>query len=82
MTTLLADPRERSRDAAALERRPEWDGVGGEPTLDAFVSAAWEGLAAHAVAACLVCPGALRARYGAGAAPVAGRCESCGAQLS
>ncbi|HEY4280848.1 MAG TPA: hypothetical protein VGM91_21710 [Conexibacter sp.] len=60
-------------------------GVGGEPTLDDMLVAAWEGLTAQAVVACPVCDGALQPIYGdaGGASPViAGRCDRCGTTLS
>jgi hypothetical protein len=60
-------------------------GVGGEPTLDDMLVAAWEGLTAQAVVACPICDGALQPLYGdaGGASPVvAGRCDRCGTTLS
>ena len=56
---------------------PEGDGL----TLDDLVARAWEGLAADRTAPCPVCGGTLVARYGAGPAPVAGRCDDCGSEL-
>ncbi len=52
------------------------------PTLDDVVVGAWEGLAADLTAPCPVCAGSLEPRFGAGAAPVAGRCRDCGSELS
>jgi hypothetical protein len=53
----------------------------GRVTLDEVVVGAWEGLAAHHAAACPVCRGEMRPRYGSGAAPVGGRCSGCGSTL-
>ncbi|MGH2858031.1 MAG: hypothetical protein ACRDMJ_11170 [Solirubrobacteraceae bacterium] len=66
------DPRGGGADVGA---------AGGEPTLDAIVSGAWEGLAARAAVACLVCQGHLVPLYGARALPVGGRCAACGTYL-
>ena len=54
---------------------------GGEATLDDIVVGAWEGLLAHHTVSCPVCSGALAPRYGAGPAPVGGRCTDCGSTL-
>jgi hypothetical protein len=54
---------------------------GGGPTLDDLIVGAWEGLAAGRTAPCPVCGGSLEPRYGAGAAPVGGRCGDCGSEL-
>jgi hypothetical protein len=54
---------------------------GGALTLDDLVAGVWEALAADREAPCPVCGGALVARYGAGPAPVAGRCADCGSEL-
>ena len=54
---------------------------GGEPTLDAVLVSAWEGLAAERTAPCPVCRGRLEPRFGAGSGPVAGRCADCGTEL-
>jgi hypothetical protein len=58
------------------------EAVSREATLDAAVSRAWDGLAAHREVACVVCGGSMEPRYGAGALPVAGRCVDCGSELS
>jgi hypothetical protein len=50
-------------------------------TLDAVLSSAWEGLAAHHSVTCPVCSGSMAPRYGSGAAPVGGRCKRCGSTL-
>jgi hypothetical protein len=54
----------------------------GGPTLDDLVVGVWEGLAAHRTVACLVCGEAMVPRYGAGHAPVGGRCHGCGTTIS
>jgi hypothetical protein len=54
----------------------------GGPTLDELIAGVWEGLVADRAAPCPVCGGTLDARYGAGAAPVAGRCQDCGSELT
>jgi hypothetical protein len=75
--------------------RGDHDARGGEPcheappaaeargrrTLDDLVAGVWEDLTAHHAAACPVCGGPMRPRYGSGAAPVGGRCEGCGSTL-
>jgi hypothetical protein len=52
-----------------------------EPTLDAVVVRAWEGMAQHRVVECPVCRGEMAPHYGAQARPVEGRCASCGATV-
>ncbi len=59
-----------------------FDVVGGEPTLDELLVGVWEGLTAHATAACPVCGGELRPDYGAHALPIGGTCTRCGATLT
>jgi hypothetical protein len=54
----------------------------GRLTLDDVIVGAWDGLARGRSAPCPVCAGALEPRYGAGTAPVAGRCRDCGSELS
>ena len=51
------------------------------PTLDQLLVGTWNGLAAHGIVPCPVCGGALAPRYGAGAAPVGGRCRDCDSTL-
>jgi hypothetical protein len=58
------------------------DADDGGPTLEAVVRDAWEGLTTRHVAACPVCGGAVAPRFGAGSAPVGGRCTACGSELS
>jgi hypothetical protein len=53
----------------------------GGPTLDDLVVGVWEGLTAHRTVACLACGEAMVPRYGAGHAPVGGRCSSCGTTI-
>ena len=57
-------------------------GPGGEPTLEEFISSAWEGLAAQHRVPCPLCGGELTAVFGAHARPAAGRCGDCGTTLS
>ena len=61
--------------------RADPDQAEGGATLDDVIVSVWESLAADRVAPCLVCGGRLVARFGAGAAPVAGRCSDCGSEL-
>jgi hypothetical protein len=52
-------------------------------TLDGSVTGAWEGLTGERrEVACLVCGGTMAPCYGAGTAPVGGRCRDCGSTLS
>jgi hypothetical protein len=50
---------------------------GGGLTLDDLLVGVWEGLSAHRTVACPACGEAMSPRYGAGPAPVGGRCASC-----
>jgi tRNA(Ile2) C34 agmatinyltransferase TiaS len=54
---------------------------GGGLTLDDLVVGVWEDLAAHRTVACPGCGEAMTPRYGAGPAPVGGRCRSCGTTI-
>jgi tRNA(Ile2) C34 agmatinyltransferase TiaS len=54
---------------------------GGGLTLDDLLVGVWEGLSAHRTVACPACGGAMTPRYGAGPAPVGGRCRSCGTTI-
>ncbi len=56
--------------------------VGGEPTLEAVVSGAWEGLAAHAAVVCPVCGGRMEPGAGPGGRGARGRCARCSSELS
>ena len=78
-----APPRRRDRTpfAAAPVAGVEQTRPGGEATLDDVIVGAWEGLLAHRTVSCPVCSGALAPRYGAGSAPVGGRCNDCGSTL-
>ena len=67
-----ADPRHEA--APAAEAR-------GRRTLDEVIVGVWEDLIAHHAAACPVCGGSMRPRYGSGPTPVGGRCTGCGATL-
>lgn len=53
-----------------------------EPTLEQLIVGTWSELGRRAAAACPMCGGRLRARWGAGPAPVGGRCDDCGTELS
>ena len=72
------------RDAHGGEPRrdapPAAEGRGGR-TLDELIVGVWEELTAHHAVACPACGASMRPRYGSGAAPVGGRCSSCGTTL-
>jgi hypothetical protein len=51
--------------------------TGGGRTLDDLLVGVWEGLSAHRTVACPACGEAMTPRYGAGPAPVGGRCTGC-----
>jgi hypothetical protein len=55
---------------------PLFEPEGGGPTLDDVLVGAWEGLTAHRTVDCPVCGGEMAP------APAAGRCGSCGSELS
>jgi hypothetical protein len=55
---------------------------GGGLTLDDLIVGVWEDLAAHRAVACPACGGAMKPRYGAGPAPVGGRCGDCASTLA
>jgi hypothetical protein len=61
--------------------RSLFDGPGGEPTLDEFLSGVWEGLAAHTTVPCPICGEEMKPQYAAHARPVGGRCTACGSTL-
>ena len=61
--------------------RPDVDETDGGATLDDVIVGVWEALAVDRIAPCPVCGGGLVARFGAGSAPVAGRCRDCGSEL-
>jgi DnaJ-class molecular chaperone len=50
-------------------------------TLDDVIVGAWDELLVHRRVSCPVCSGSMKPRYGAGAAPVGGRCADCGSAL-
>jgi hypothetical protein len=70
-------PAARPEPMSQDEARP-----GPGPTLDALVSAAWDGLASAASAPCPVCGAQMHPRWSAGAGVVGGRCGGCGAELA
>jgi hypothetical protein len=67
------------RGAGDRLQRPSQQGGG--PTLDDLVVGVWEGLSAHRTVACPACGAAMTPRYGAGPAPVGGRCGGCGTTI-
>jgi hypothetical protein len=81
MALLAADPIERPQ---MLFGDAESDGgsVSGERTLDDAIVGAWEGLVAHAAAACLLCGATLRLRGMEHGVAAGGRCEHCGTTLA
>lgn len=80
MGPVLAESPPGLFDARGKEHREGGEGDG--LTLEGLLSGAWEGLSAHAVVACPLCRGDLRPQYGAGAAPVGGRCADCGTSMT
>ncbi len=66
---------ERPRDVLAASPREG-------RTLEDVLSGAWEDLAAHRAATCLVCDGVMEPRYGSGPFAVGGRCRHCRSELS
>jgi hypothetical protein len=80
MTTLVAEPLFEVSHGAAVPGR-QGAGPGGGLTLEGLLSGAWEGLSARASVACPVCSGRMGLRSGSRAAPAAGRCDDCGAEL-
>jgi len=73
-----------ARDVPGAEPRREAPPAAegrGRRTLDEVIVGVWEDLTAHHAVACPVCGGAMRPRYGSGAAPVGGRCTSCHSTL-
>ena len=57
------------------------DRVHGEPTLDALVTGAWEGLSVRRAVRCPVCEGEMEPLAGADGEPLGGRCADCGSTL-
>ena len=56
--------------------------VAATPTLDAAISALWEGLLAGELGACPVCGDDLEPQRSAGAGVIGGRCDSCSTTLT
>jgi hypothetical protein len=56
--------------------------TGGGQTLDELLVGVWEGLATQLVVDCPICGATMKPRYGAGAAPVGGRCGRCGTTIA
>ena len=78
----LERPVARGREGQRAAGAPTlFDDVGGEPTLDAVLSGAWEGLAAHKSVSCPVCGGEMKPEYSALALPIGGRCRDCETEL-
>jgi hypothetical protein len=76
----VCPPRPMRPDLPDEDHRPEARDDHHTPqgvTLDDVLSSAWEALSRHESAACLVCGGAMRPRYGSGPVPTGGRCTSC-----
>jgi hypothetical protein len=80
-----ADPgHDRERDARADQPRQDASPAAEarrRRTLDDLIAGVWEDLTARHAAACPVCGGPMRPRYGSRAAPVGARCTDCGATL-
>jgi hypothetical protein len=79
---LAQEPTARPQGATGRTIASDPAEVGGEPSLDAFVSGLWEGLAAHRPVACPLCGDELAPLFGAHHHPVGGRCRGCGTMLS
>jgi hypothetical protein len=79
---LAEEPADRPPGAMVRAIASEPSEVGGEPSLDAFVSGLWEGLAARRLVACPLCGDELAPLFGAHHHPVGGRCRGCGTTLS
>jgi hypothetical protein len=77
--TILALDIERPSILGPGRREPLVDGV--RLTLDDVIVGAWDELLVHRSVRCPVCSGSMQPRYGAGAAPVGGRCADCGSAL-
>ena len=82
------------RSASQSRTLSLFEGTGGEPTLDNVLAGAWEGLAARATVACLICGERMEPVFGArddrggpgdggrSGAPEGARCTNCGSSLS
>jgi len=55
------------------------EAAGARGTLDELIVAVWEGLRAHANAACPLCGEEMKPEYGVHARAIGGRCSGCGA---
>lgn len=77
--SLFGDAPERRPAAGDARRRERDDGLSGRLTLDEAIVGMWEGLAAQATVACLLCGGPLRPR--AAGETASGRCADCGTTL-
>ena len=64
---------------APVRSADQWSA--GAPTLDEVIAAAWEGLTARRVVACVVCGAPMEPVHEVGAHAVAGRCHGCGCAL-
>lgn len=74
----ILDPVDDDRARADEQRLAADDG----PTLDDLIVGVWEGLSSDRAVACPLCGEAMTPRYGAGPAPVGGRCRSCGTTIA
>jgi hypothetical protein len=88
VTTVVTKPARWSRETRVMAPRimaarshSLFDGGGGGPTLDEYVTGVWEELTAHSVVSCPLCQGPLEPEYAAHAQPIGGRCASCGTAL-
>jgi hypothetical protein len=72
----------RATDRPRSSRWTAGGPLGATPTLDAAIVTLWSRISAHRAAECPLCQGEMRPDYGAGALPVAGRCQDCGTVLS
>ncbi len=57
------------------------DRVDGEPTLDALITGAWEGLSVRRAVRCPVCAGEMEPFAGPDLDLLGGRCTDCGSTL-
>jgi hypothetical protein len=73
-----------SRQPAAAREAPSLfvESLDCEPMLEELLAGAWEGLAIRGSAPCPVCAADMKARYGAQARPIDGRCSRCGSTLA
>jgi hypothetical protein len=72
-----------ARRKGAAQSPSLFDGGGGGPTLDEFLTGVWEELTAHTAVPCPVCDGRMeRESPAAHAGRLGGRCADCGTTLS